>query len=297
VPCAYDYNVYFWIRRLDGAWQWVPTFKDRGFERRLKWISQCASIHAGLLHHLDYIKENTSRYFFEVYSIWAPKEYVWGWGMAPKTLDFHSCYFLGSYPNYWNVENKRVVFAHDLMTSEAYSMEKTPTIPGAILAQQEIDELNALEKTYGKENLMDYLYPERIPKDAERLKSETWQKTQAEIDKAIEDLSFFFTKFDITNYLLQKEPLDLRQKRFKECDTRNYPKPRRPYTPKPISPEAPEPATTTPMDQVTKPSPSGDPCRFKMVGQKCLHIETSFGFKPGTPENILQLIMTLKEAI
>lgn len=85
MPCAYDYNVYHMTRRPDGAWTWTATFKDTAFERRLKWIGACASILGGNLHHFDYIKANTSRYFFETLTIWAPKKYIWGWESKPWT--------------------------------------------------------------------------------------------------------------------------------------------------------------------------------------------------------------------
>ena len=302
-----------------GVWTWTSTCKDKAFEKRLKWIGNCASIYVGTLHCQTYFKANTTRFFFETKTIWVPKKLMGEWVMLPLHLDRHTCYYLGTYPNYWNTDNNVIVFANDLMTWNAFPMENTPVIPSyfkkELSAEQMMgkmlrgegatefipdyvrNEMKSIEAQFGKENLNDYLYPDRIPTDAERLKSEEWQKNQKEIKGVVEDLTIFYDKTDLDNYLKQDQALGLMHKIFRDCIKRKYPTPTRAYTPKQKTPIEPPSATAVPMEEIKMPTPSTGP----HVPPK-LTINLSFGWKiigqgAEYPGNALEIKLTIEEVL
>ena len=297
MPCAYDYNVYHMTRTPDGRWTWTATVKDTGFERRMKWIGACSSILGGNLHHFDYIKANTSRYFFETQSVWIPKLYAWGWGIDALDLSFPTCYFLGSYPNYWNTQNRRIVFAHDLMTSECYSIGNKPTMMGEYFPDVDREALDQTINQFGAEKILDYFHPERVPPPKSIEEGEVQRKLRQEIKTALADVSLFYNPFDIEHFMLQKPQLDARQKRFKDCEARTWPKPVKPYTPRPITPTTTPPVTATPMDEIQKPTPEISPIPTGAPGQRVQRLTFNYGIKPNTPDNILQLYIWLEETL
>lgn len=250
-----------------------------------------------MLHHLDYIKANTSRYFFETKRVYLPFKYNWGWGIKSVDLAFPTCYFLGSYPNYWNTQNRRIVFAHDLMTSECYSIGNKPTMMAEYLPDVDRDVLNDTVNLFGVNNILDYFHPERIPQIKPELdltarieEEERRRKLRLEIEKALSDLTLFYDPFDIEQFMLQKPLLDARTKTFKDCIARTWPK--KPYTPKPKTPTATPPITSTPMSEIQKPTPMMVP-----APPPKLSLVFNYGVKPDTPANVLQLTIWLEETL
>lgn len=319
MPCGYGYSIHSMTRTQFGDWTWTPTNTDRTFGKRREWIGKCASIFLAQLHCFNYIKANTSRYFIQVGTIWGPVKYVWGWGIGPIRLASPTCYYIGSFPNYWNVDNNRIVYAHDLMTPNSFPMENTPVIPtryeGEMSAEQAMEKwmrgeganefipdyiknyLSDVEAEFGKENLNDYFDPDRIPTDDPRLKSDDWKKTMEAINKPIEDLSLFYKKPDLNNYIKQKWALDAMHAKFKACVAATWHEPTEPYTPRIPSPVEPPSMTAIPMDQITKPTPQTAP-----MPPPVLDIIINYGFKiQGQGEsfvgNALQLILTIEEVL
>ena len=284
-------------RRPDGVWTWVATIKDNGFERRIKWIGECASIGGGALHHFDYVKANTSRYFFQTRYIYIPFKYAWGWGIIAQTLAFPTCYYLGSYPNYWNTQNRRIVFAHDLMTSECYAIGNKPTMMAEYLPEVDRDVLNDTINLFGVNNILDYFHPERVPAPTSIEQGELQRKLRLEIQTALADVTLFYDPFDIEQFMLQKPLLDARQKRFKDCVARTWPKPVKTYTPKPITPTATPPITSTPMNEIQIPATQIPPIPTGTPGQRIQRLTFNYGMKSDTPENILQLTIWLEETL
>lgn len=297
MPCGYNYNVYPFTRRPDGVWTWTATWKDTGFERKLKWIGACASIGGGMLHHFDYVKANTSRYFFQTKRIYIPFKYDWGWGIKSQDLAFPTCYFLGSYPNYWNTQNRRIVYAHDLMTLECYSIGNKPTMMAEYLPDGDRDVLNDTVNLFGVNNILDYFHPERVPAPKSIEEGELQRKLRLEIEKALADLTLFYDPFDIEQFMLQKPLLDARTKTFKDCVARTWPKPVKAYTPKPITPTTTPPITQTPMNEIQMPTPEIPPIPTGAPGQRVQRLTFNYGVKSDTPANVLQLTIWLEETL
>jgi len=170
------------------------------------------------------------------------------------------------------------------MTPDCFSMTNKPRIPPAMLADVEREELNSIEELYGRDNLLDYLYPERIPKEAERLKSDIWKSTQGEIDSAMTYFSLFYTKSDVINYLRQKESLDARQKKYRDCMAVKYP-------PKPKPPKPPK-IYEIPMKQLEKPVPGKSP---RKPEDKYIEIDFNLGERIADPNNIMQVTFWITE--
>ena len=284
-------------RRMDGPWTWTATNKDKAFESRLGWIGQCGSIAGGTLHHYDYIKANTSRYIFEVHTVYAAVKYNWGWGMGVIDLPAHSCYFLGSFPNYWNVQNRRVVFAHDLMTPNAYPIGQKPTLLEHYVSDYETQAFKEIADTFGKQNLTDYFYPQFIPTERYATGAEEIKATRAAIDKALFEFTTFYKPYELEHYLLQSFPLDARQAKFRACVNRTWPT--RPKEYKPIQPpptQAP-PVTATPIEEIPLPLPEAAPAPAPAPGQMGLGMDISLGIKPTGYTNTLELTLTIYEAL
>jgi len=264
-------------------------YADPMFSKRFKWIIKCGEIASGLLHHLDYIKANTSRYFFESTAMRVPFKYEWGWGMTVKDLAFHSCYFLGTYPNYWNVENKRIVYAHNLWTLVAYPMPNSPFIHEAILSDAERKALNDVEILFGKTNLEYYLFPERLPTDLSESARDYIAGINEQIDKYLHDELWFHDVEELKDYLMEKLALDARKKRFKDCIAVKYPTP--PKLPPPTPPPPAKPYEI-PMKELIPPVPSKS---IRVPGEKYIELDFSFGEKIADPNNIMQVSFWITE--
>lgn len=278
VPCAYDWNVHSYYRRVDGYIGWRSVYWDQALWKRLKWIGICAAIANFRLHHFDYIKGNVSRYFVEVFSIFVPKRYPWGWAMDSKDLPKPSCYYLGTYPNYWNRTNKKIVYAHDLMTSDTFPMANDPLIlrftdkpisPEQLLemltrgesqeeyiSSDEKKEWTSLEDQFGKGNLINYLFPEQMDKEArEAFMTGVPYSPYQVIDKAITDMAFFKKKADIIEWLRQKYILDARKLRYLRCIKVKYPKTEEPQY-KIETPQLPADWPGIPTSEMELPPPT-----------------------------------------
>ena len=297
MPCGYNYNVYPFTRRPDGLWTWTATFKDNAFERRLRWIGNCASIGGGTLHHFDYIKANTSRYFFETKRVYIPRKYDWGWGIESVYLNIPTCYFLGSYPNYWNTQNRRIVFAHDLMTTECYSIGKKPEMEGEYFPDVDRQVLNDTADLYGTEKILDYFHPERVPQPKSIEEGEAQRKIRLEIETALADLTQFYNSFEMEQFMLQKPLLDARQKTYKDCVARTWPKRVKEYAPKQPPPTEPPPLTRVPMEEIRTPTPEVPPGIRHGPGEPLLRLTFNYGIKPYTLNNALELHIWLEEVL
>jgi hypothetical protein len=78
---------------------------NRSLEKRITWITNCASVCAFYLITFDDWKTNKWKIFIEVTSI--REYYVERGATLYKSVDLepHSCYYLGQYPWHWNYEN------------------------------------------------------------------------------------------------------------------------------------------------------------------------------------------------
>ena len=297
VPCAYHYNVEMCSRSRDGYWYGTTPFTRTPLEKRMHWIGQCSKITYGELHHFDYYRQNRSTYFFETLGIEIPKRYSWGWGKASLSLQKGVCYYIGTFPNYWDTQYKTLVYPHKMDPSRAYSIGNRADIPGLMFSEEERETLDSLEETYGRNNMLKYLYPERYPaseiSEWNSAKDLSDPERPDSIPKKInEDLShvvFFHAEFDVKNYLAMKIELGDRKSEFDLCSKMNYPKPEKPIKPKAWTPQD--------IKDVVLPTPTtlpttGPPGATQIF--RTLRFRLSYGTKPITQTNTLELEISLE---
>lgn len=276
MPCGYDLNVLGYYRVSWGGFPSRPHYRDQSFEKRLTWIGNCAQIAHFRVHHFDYIKGNVSRYFVEVFSIFIPKKYFGKWYLESIELTHHACYYLGSYPNYWNISNKKIVYAHDLMTSECYSMGSRPEIPGKYLSADEINEFLSLEADFGKKNLLKYLYPERMNQAARDAFFAYPHGPGTDIEDAIKKMAFFTEEFDIRQWLMEKYSLGERMAKFDICIKEKYPTPPKKPQYKIIDPQGAKDFPGIPVSEMSIPGPTAQPSGAPRPPLKVMKLYFSF---------------------
>lgn len=317
MPCAYDWSVFGYYRNKWGDLITRPYYRDAFFEKRLKWIAQCAQIAHFRLHHFDYRKGNISRYFVEVFSIFIPKEYFGKWYLESEDLAHHSCYYLGSYPNYWNLSNKKIVYAHDLMTASVYSMEneavfyneesikksiearKTMNIQGVpakdLVSGEEKSDMESLEGDFGLDNLINYLYPERMDAAARDAFFAYPHGAGTDIDEAITKMAFFHKKFEIIEWLRQKYALAERKLRFDACIKARYPKPEPEPQYKILDPQGAKDFPGIPINQMELPAPTAQSVPRPAPKQMIIRLVFALGVINVSSLNGYSLILNVEE--
>lgn len=315
--CAYNINVFGFGRTHFGVFNWMAVDQDPSFQKRLKWIGECAQIAHFRLHHFDYRKGNVSRYFVEVFSIYIAKQFPYGWSWDSMDLAHPTCYYLGSYPNFWNVPNKRIVYAHDLMTAAAFPMGNEPVIPrffgkpvsaeqmlevfargesaNEYISKDEKDEWNSLETDYGKENLINYLYPERMDMAARPAFFASPHGPGTDIDEALTKMSFFYKKEDVIQWLRQKYALAERTQSFNACIKQAYPKPEKEPQYKILDPQGAKDFPGIPIDQMQLPAPTGQSVPRPPPKQMIIRLLFAFSIINVSSLNGYSLILNVEE--
>lgn len=150
---------------------------------------------------------------------------------------------------------------------------------------------------FGREKILDYFHPERVPKPTSIEEGEAQRKQRLEIEHALADVSVFYPQSDIEQFMLQKPVLDAIQNRFKACVKQTWPEPEAGYTPNALTPTTTPPITQTPITDLALPSPEIPPFDRGVAGQRVQVLTSVMGIKPGTPANVLQLTITIQEEI
>jgi hypothetical protein len=277
VPCAYDYNAY----PLTGKWAfgkpeyrpWAAGCLDSGLLKRYTWILRCGKFVGGMIHHFDYLKSNISRYFLEVNMVLVPFRYPWGWGEVATYLDIKKCFSLGTYPNYWNYVNKKMVYAHDFMTWDIAPMGTSPIMYNyeSLISSFDARKTLGIAGTPAEEFI-----PEAYKNDRETME-------------------FFHGKYSTDQYFAQAEVLANRQKRFNECVSRNYPKSTKTPQTKVQTPKGEAEFPGIPIHNLTLPSPTSSPFPHPGPGKSLVRLTLSMGIESGVPYNAMDLTFTLQE--
>ena len=238
---------------------------------------KCAEFSSGHLHQLDYMKNNVSRYFFEALMVFVPVRMPYGYTYKTMPLAHPTCYYLGTYPNYWSPGNKRITHAGDLWTPSDFPMGNEPSLfnpfEEKISAERELEKISkaplieepvsddekkewsSLEEDFGKKTLMNYLYPERMEqKEKEAFMTGIPHSLYSEIDDAVNKMVFFRKKSEITQWLTQKNALDRRKLWFEKCIREKYPKPKKPQYKTP-TPQGPADFPGIPISEMQLPTP------------------------------------------
>lgn len=265
--------------------------------KRLKWITQCAEVASFGLHHFDYLKANQSRYFIEVFSIHGPQWMGTFWGRGVIHLDPTTCYYLGTYANYWDPANRRIGFAHETSPYVPFIMGNDPIIPGEYLAQEEIDEFNSLEGKFGKENMIWFLWPEKMPSDFSIAFFSEPHGIGTEIKDALTKMTLFHKEWDIVQWLRQKYVLDERKLRFKICIEKRYPPPSREPQYKVKDPKGPSDFPGIPISEMDLPAPEVPAGTPIPIGKKRFRLTLTFTILKITTFNGYWLQASIEEVI
>jgi hypothetical protein len=317
VPCAYNWGVASYYRTHWGGFPSRPYYRDAFFEKRLTWIANCAQIANFTLYHFAYRKGNVSRYFVYVHSIFIPKEYFGKWYLESVELAHHICYYLGTFPNYWNTTNKKIVFAHDLMTASVYPMENEPVfynedslkqsiaarekmniqgIPTKdLISEEEKSDIESLEGDFGLNNLMNYLYPERMDQSAKPAFFAQYPSGPGtDIDEAITKMAYFHKKSEILEWLRQKYALAEQKQSFDECIDKYYPKAKKPQY-KIRDPQGIKNFPGIPIEQMQLPAPTARSVPRPPPEKTIIKLMFSFRVIIWSSLNGYQLILNLEE--
>lgn len=294
MPCAYFWGSPGYFNLLGGPGLVAIPNPDPTLTKRLKWIAQCAQIAAFVLHCLDYLPGNVTRYFVEVNSIWAPFRYEWGWWPKVTDLAKPRCYYLGTYPN-------RRVYLYSGMASEEEKPETTnfpigatAEIPGYYVSDMEKDLVKSLDPTYGKENVNLYLAKQRMN---EPQREEFFREPQGiltDIDKALDEIVPPPSKHNILEYIALKRFMDERKARFDACKGVTYPPPPERPQYKTTDPQGVKNFPGIPVNQLQLPTPTQAPTPPTATGKNIFKLQIGLGIKWPSTENAYRLIVTIE---
>jgi hypothetical protein len=188
--------------------------------------------------------------------------------------------------------NKNIEHAHDPKTPNSFAMGSKPTIVGVTLSQQEIDDFNSIEKTFGRDNLNKYFNPNTMNDEERTVFFEDRTGTGWQILEAIKREAIFYQRPMVEHWILQKWAIEKITKRYNDCIKLKFPTP--PRTPQ-TRVKAPTPNQIfpgEPMNNLTLPTPTAPPrATPKLV------LTISLGIKTEVPYNALDLTLTMDQII
>lgn len=219
------------------------------------------------------------------------------WGRGVVHLPDPACYYLGTFANYWDPVNKRIGFAHEANPGVSHPMENNPNIPGVYLAQEEIDEFNSLEGEFGEENMIFFLWPDKMPKDFSEAFFSTPNGIGTQIKDALTKMTLFHKEWDIVQWLRQKYVLDERKLRFRLCIEKRYPPP--PKTPQyqVKDPQGPKDFPGIPISEMDLPAPEVPAGTPIPIGKKRFRLTLTFTILKITTFNGYWLQVSIEEVI
>jgi len=275
VQCLYLYNVSNWSRTQWGLVYLTSSNADPSYWKRLNWILKCANASMGGLHHFDDLKTNKSTYFVKIEQIFVPVRFVWGWGLQSKDLQFPQCYYIGTYPNYWDFKNGIIVYPHNLPVTDFAQMGSKPRMFDMNALAKSADlwktmgiygqpvdefvpstrasEIKEITNKYGKESLTYYFNPEKIPPEFTKEQREQIERTNKAIEDDLMHITIFHKPKQLGAYFGQHFALEERTYRYNMCVKKVYPKPT--YVPKSKIQTPTGPQTYTPEPTLKLPYP------------------------------------------
>ena len=317
VPCAYNYGAIFFAMRKPWEIATRFTYVDKKLFKKAEWIAKCGSFSSGYFHRFISRKSPIVRYILEV-----KNKYEW-YERGPGFWDYKtmpcvpSCYYLGTYPVYWNADNKGIAYPDNLGTANNYPLQPTPVIPRKLpgmTAAQSIEKLTkekleAFEflpdvdkgdmkdtiNEFGLENVLNYLNPSRIKKVLSLDEQSALRELNSKIDQTMSHLTLRYDKDLLGDYFIQDNWFTKRAISFKECLARAFPKKPKEPTTTVLTPRGPAEFPGIPMNELTKPTPERQPQPFPFPRQRLFNLIVSFGIKQGVAYNALDLKIQLLE--
>lgn len=96
-------------------------------------------------------KDNRTTYFMK--ALRTNVGHMTPWGQYIQTTDFNvpPCYYIGTFPNYWNTVNNWVAYAHDLQTPDTWAMPNRVFLPDVSYIEAYKWDKDDMELFIGKE--------------------------------------------------------------------------------------------------------------------------------------------------
>lgn len=231
VPCLGGYGVNAWSRGWRGEYNMQQTPFVGSFSKRLKWITECASVNQFYLYNFFYWRDKIYKYFIEVYSIWIPEKKGELWTYRTVTLDKHKCYYLGSWPIQWDPINRTTFAPNSSGSPSSYHLGEGPWIPGEYFPQTHKDEIEEAFKTYGPENMHKWTQPDRLTPMQKKAFMEdieqpdgTWKpSTFSKIEADMSGILVSYKRSGVENYIDQSYSLKKIDAKFEDCKKKEYP--------------------------------------------------------------------------
>jgi hypothetical protein len=296
VPCTFGLGSLPMILSKSEPWPWFTPYHVKSLKKRLDWIAKCGALAGGMMHHLINKKTNTSMYYFEAMTQYRETKVVWGYAKIAQPLEKPVCYYLGKFPNYWNVKAQMLCFAHDTLSEDYYSMGSKPEIPGLLMGDEEKAAISDIKNQFSETDINTYMGKEiRSPADMEAFWN-TETGTGPQIQKAIEEAVPFGAKEDRGAFVMQDILLTKNKKQFDECIAKRFPKTAEEPKPKAAPAQKYEPFTQTPIPQMQLPTPTQSAQAPTTTEEKKISLNLNFLRSETTQENALQALFPITES-
>ncbi len=294
-----------------GKWPWHPgtgewLTGEQRLTQRFRWLIKCAHISFFNVWAIHIWQRRRSYYFAETQALVKEVVIEGQIRLAPDYEAPHECYFLGSFPIYWDEDKDVVTYAHVFPVFHRSPLLKRPshsTLPGWSPTREQINE-------YVPRDDSNRVLTIPWGTDQRRIDSlndwETLYKAQFNRDPTgleVTKMGYFFgiewelpppgTPF-LTNGLTpdaswismekQQQVIDNMDRITNECINKNYLD--KPKVPQRLirTPWGPSEWPGKPISQLGIPAPIGDSA---MIPEKKLRLTISFGFtQPTSPDGL-----------
>lgn len=263
--------------------------------KRMTWIVKCGLVaYLSLMGEVNW-KSNTTKYFIRANRFWIPMPppSIWPWKMGGEAKPV--CYFLGTYSNYWNMQDRSITFAHAMGGGASYPMGSGGGLAGEYIPEQTIEDLKELESSFNRKDLEWLYYSGVIPGDATDEERERLYKFRQDYQSARSKLGWSYEMVKIDHTIMQLWALKEKRKRRSDCFKRYYPvKPKTPRAKvKSVTPGQTFPGI--PMNELTLPTPTAPSAGPRAAPEKTLSLTLTFGIKENVAYNALDLTLNLQE--
>ena len=263
--------------------------------KRMTWIAACGLLRAPhILGEVNW-KSNTTKYFFRCYAFWRLVEKDGRVSYETYESEVGKCYFLGVYPNYWNIPKKSIFFAHWLGGIGSFPMGSEPGLEGEYIPIQTREDIKGLANSFNKKDLEWYFYSGIIPGEATDEERERLDKFRRDYESERSKMAWSYEYRKVDNYIMQMWALAAKRKIRSGCFKKYYP-----YEPK--IPQAKVkgglPGQTwpgIPMNEITPPIPTRPSAGHRAPPEINLRLTLTFGIKEGVPYNALDLTLLTEE--
>jgi hypothetical protein len=196
------------------------------------------------------------------------------------------------------MENEAVFYNEEAIKKsiEAREQMNIQGVPAKdLISGEEKTDMESLEGDFGLDNLINYLYPERMDKKARDAFFAYPHGAGTDIDEAITKMAFFHKKFEIIEWLRQKYALAERKQRFDRCIKARYPKPEKEPQYKILDPQGAKDFPGIPINQMRPPTPTAQSVPRPAPKEMIIRLLFALGLINVSSVNGYSLILNVEE--